>query len=288
VLPCRAITDYGLRVIGRTFPLLQALVVASSQHITNEGFIALAQLKNLTILDVTDNASIDDEGIVKFAAESKSTQLKELSLGYSSKITDRSIEALSKSCFASSLERLVLDSCLQLTGKMMSFIASGMKNLMLLDCSCNENIDDEAIAILVSSCSSLKALDLTECDSISDKALEAIGTHLFGLRDLRAACCTKFTDAGIHHLRRLSCLRTLKLSRCEGITADGIEMICKSFGSLVSLLMHKINLNDQRCVDAIAKYQSRLSFCELSGCDVTDEGKQKLKLALKNVLMFDV
>ncbi|XP_015572876.1 uncharacterized protein LOC8281183 [Ricinus communis] len=140
---CTKLTDSSLKVIAETCPGLCALNLVNLRKLTDStlGFLANG-CREIQTLKLCRNA-FSDEGIAAFL-ESSGDLLKELSLNNVKKVGHHTAISL----------------------------ARRSRNLISLDLSWCRNLSDEAVGLIVDSCSSLRVLKLFGCGQITKVFLD--------------------------------------------------------------------------------------------------------------------
>lgn len=200
--------DFGLQNIGG-LSKLTSLNLGKNELLTNEGLKnichslkPLSDLKEIIlnkcekITDVSSLTALKQihtldlsfcDGVVNFHKCGQMTQLTSLSLVHTN-MTNEEFQQLS------SLKQLVY---------------------LKMDGFKNENITDEALAVVFSSLTNLTFLTLTSC-SITDVGVKHISDFLTKLTQLNLDYCLKITDVGVKHIASsLINLTNLGLYHCN-------------------------------------------------------------------------
>jgi Leucine-rich repeat (LRR) protein len=257
------VTDTSLMHVSHLLGL-KVLHIYNGEHITDQGFGSLAQLRNLTRLHlrglkVTDVSSLSSfVNLQQLRIESDSitcesmralrslTNLTSLYLSECCNVADQGLENLSslikmrtlglrklrmtdKGLVALSpivcLEDLDLSLCEQITGAGFRFLDHLSLDSIVLD-GCREFTDAgvHALAANHSLMRSLVRLDLSNCDQITDHGWQEL-PHLKTLRFLHVAGCTNITDQAFVAWQHFA-LHLLDLSGCYGITDQSLRIMC--------------------------------------------------------------
>ncbi|XVE97163.1 hypothetical protein REPUB_Repub02eG0287600 [Reevesia pubescens] len=114
-------------------------------------------------------------------------------------------------------------SYLPITNKCLSSILElrHLEDLVLEGCF---GIDDESLAVLKHRCNSLKSLDVSTCQNISHNGLSSLISAADNLQQLTLAHGSPVTYSLADCLKKLSLLQSLKLDGCL-ITNDGLKTI---------------------------------------------------------------
>lgn len=142
--------------------------------------------------------------------------------------------------------------------------------------SCDQ-LTDSGVVDLARKQRKLTELDLGACSRVGDAALEAVCLNLSGLTCLNLRNCRSLTDAGVSRLSELRHLKSLNLSQCEGVTADGVhEALCSAVNPRLRRLYLNSLLLDEDTVCGLAENLPGLTHLDLGWCfnGVTDRSLQ--------------
>jgi hypothetical protein len=158
---------------------------------------------------------------------------------------------------------------------------TGMTNLRILDLR-DTVVSDEGMAPL-KKLSNLKSLDLSET-LVGNAGLQHL-KELKNLDDLNL-WATRVGDAGMEHISAMKPLKRLNLDNV-GFPGDDVALTDAGVKKLVSLtnleFLHlgKTKITDE-ALTALAGLK-KLKQLEVTHCDVTEQGIQKLKAALPEI-----
>lgn len=93
-------------------------------------------------------------------------------------------------------------------------------NLLDLSLSGCGHVTDEAVAVLLRSCSCLKTLQLENCVRISDRTLEAAALYADSLQTLQVDFCRNITQAGLQRFQKKRPAVTLRAERSADMIPD--------------------------------------------------------------------
>ena len=124
------------------------------------------------------------------------------------------------------LQVLDLQNCLRVTGDI-STLLRGLTRLRLLQICCISNMTDDHLAATLMEAPMLESLALMETPRITgaflatpaDERSRHQHPYLTRLRELSLAVCVSFNDGGAAQIEQLRGLDTLRLRRCEAVTA---------------------------------------------------------------------
>lgn len=112
----------------------------------------------------------------------------------------------------------------------------------------------------------LRSLNLTSCNRISDVSLK----YTFDLIELKTLClskCQQISATGIEYLiTKCPSIETLNLSECHNINDCAVTMMAKQLKRLRSLHIERCSQLTDRSLDSIAANCKRLKFLDVRGC----------------------
>jgi hypothetical protein len=181
------IDDQGLCYLSSLISL-ESLILDGSVHFTDRGFVELASLKELQVLNVAFCKGLTNNiaNIISSFTNLQDLILKDIA------ITDEGL--------------LCISNCQQ---------------LRRIDLT-NSLITDEGISYLLP-LSQLQELDLS-LTGITDAGLEVL-TYLENLKVLHLVCCEEITDQGLYYLTNYQKLNILSITQTPLITQTGISYI---------------------------------------------------------------
>ncbi|XP_075517156.1 F-box protein SKP2A-like [Primulina tabacum] len=177
----------------------------------------------------------------------KFTKLQVLILRQDSpQLQDVAVETITNHC--SDLQELDLSKSFRLTDRSLYALARGCPNLMKLNISGCSAFSDTAVAYLSGFCRKLKILNLCGCvKAASDRALKAIGYNCHQLQSINIGWCDRVGDEGVKSLA-YGCpdLRALDLCGCVLITDESVVALANNCLHLRSLgLYYCKNITDR-------------------------------------------
>lgn len=211
---CPNITDKSLELIGE-MKSLKSFNIKHNQRFTEEGFKSIAHLSNLKFLNLSDT-QITDKGLKWIAQLQK---LQSLNL----KDTKITTEGLKEIVQLHHIQMLNLGKNKKFTGNENLFLISKLQNLLVLDLSQCQDLNDEALK-WISQLPKLQKLNLSHCTKITDNGLQFLA-QLIKLDELDLAGCSEITDNGLESISQLSNLLELNLSGCIEITDKGLNTL---------------------------------------------------------------
>ncbi|XP_073125102.1 F-box protein SKP2A-like [Henckelia pumila] len=166
----------------------------------------------------------------------KFTKLEVLILRQDSpQLLDDAVETIARYC--SDLQELDLSKSFRLTDRSLYALAHGCPNLLKLNISACSAFNDSAVGYLSGFCRKLKSLNLCGCvKAASDRALKAIGSNCNNLQSLNLGWCDRVGDEGVKSLA-YGCpgLRALDLCGCVLITDESVIALANNCLQLRSL-----------------------------------------------------
>ena len=219
----REITEKGLQHL-EALPILGSISLARTDIKLRALRVVAKSLRSLRSLDLSDNPSLGEAGVVEVA---KMYGLTWLSLRNCSGILPRSIIELRTRLRQLRYLDLSHNSSVDDVG--LTYLATC--NLRELDLSHNPNITIDGIQELPVT---LQGLWLTGCDKLTDAVPISIGKRLQQLLHIDLGGCARLTDAGLEELLRARDLQNLDISgtaATEGIlTALLVEQNLEELG----------------------------------------------------------
>ncbi|KAJ0094170.1 hypothetical protein Patl1_16412 [Pistacia atlantica] len=219
---CRFVTDGLLQAISKNCCNLEELVLQGCTNISDIGITDLVNgCRNITFLDVNKCSNIGDTGIFS-VSKACSASLKTLKLLDCYKVGDESLFSLAEFC--KNLETLVIGGCRDISDESLKSLAAACKSsLKKLRMDWCLNISDSSMSCILTQCRNLEALDIGCCEQVTDAAFEGLGEIELSLKFLMVNC-PKVTVAGIGMLLdRCTSLEYLDVRSCPHVTKVGCE-----------------------------------------------------------------
>ncbi|KAH9305577.1 hypothetical protein KI387_009981, partial [Taxus chinensis] len=226
---------------------------------------AISQAKNLQSLKMVKCQLISDLGLVCIAA--RCSKLHHLNLKWCVGISDLGIELVAVKC----RELRFLDiSYLQITNRCIASITqlAYLETLILAGCL---SVDDEGLDILRDGCKSLQSLDISKCQNVSCSGIISLASGSIALQQLILAYCVpQVTSALFASLQKIESLRLIKFDGCE-ISSSGLESIGKSCKSLQELSLSKCSGVTDEGISVLVASCRDLKIMDLTCChNLTD------------------
>ncbi|KAL3536581.1 hypothetical protein ACH5RR_005042 [Cinchona calisaya] len=209
---------------------------------------AIAEAKNLQKLWLVRCKSITDIGIGCIAVGCRKLRL--LSLRWCLGVGDLGVGLIAVKC--KEIRSLDL-SYLPITNKCLPAILKlqYLQNLALEGCL---GIDDDNLAVLRQTCQSLETLDMSNCQNISHMGLSSLTSGTGCLRQLILAYGSPVTLVLADSLQKLSMLQSIELDGCQ-VTCSGLKAIGNWCVSLRELSLSKcLGVTDEGLSSLVMKH----------------------------------
>ncbi|KAD6455101.1 hypothetical protein E3N88_09807 [Mikania micrantha] len=177
---------------------------------------ALFKLQNLEVLSISRFETVNDTFITQFVAV-QGYKMKELVLADCTKLTDKALKAIAKSC--PGLCAIDLTNLCKLSDTSLAHLANGCQTIQTMKC-CRNTFSDEAVAAYLETCGgSLTELSLNHVDKVAHHTALSLAKHAKKLQRLDLSWCREMRDEAVGLIVD-SCLslETLKLFGCTQIT----------------------------------------------------------------------
>lgn len=219
---------------------------------------------------------ITDDGLAVIAASCPG--LESLELGGCTRLTNDGLRIIAGSRMRTTLRRLNLRSCWQITDAGISHLA-GMTTTSAED-------DDPTAAATEVGLTAIEELVLQDCQKLSDAALRMLQEglshhHRAPLRVLNLSFCASITDSGLRSLGRMATLEELNLRACDNVSDLGLGYLAEA-----SIGLHTLDVSFcERITDAalghLASGLFSLRRLALVGCRrIGDDGLAKMAKTL--------
>jgi len=341
---CSKITDEGLQQLALKCHKIHTIILSYCNNITAKGIQNLAtSCPDIKTIDLKNCLNIDDAAIINLTNGCK--KLEKISLEGCFLVKDASLKALEvcknlkdldltrtrltpvmlkELAKLTSLERLRVKECsIEEENNELSLVASGLKNLKVIDLKQCSDIKDEhvkaltannknirtlilagcsqlmaedyyeaaALQSITNGCPDLEELDLSGCWHINDIALkkfwnkETKSPRLKNIKKLSLRDCTEITNDGLKNISRgCPTLEHLDLSGITTIDESGMIFIGRKCRNLQGLLLeHCTNIASGVC-QILAEHCPKLSVLNLRGCQgIDDSGLNYLSEGCNNI-----
>ncbi|XP_030439568.2 F-box/LRR-repeat protein 3 [Syzygium oleosum] len=228
----RFFSGAGLMSLAAGCRNLVELDLSNATEMRDSAAAAIAEAKNLEKLWLARCKSVTDMGVGCIAVGCRKLRL--LSLKWCLGVGDLGVGLVAVKC--KEIRSLDL-SYLPISNKCLPSIMKlqHLEELVLEGCF---GIDDECPVVLKDGCNSLKALDMSSCQNITHVGSSSITNGAGCIQHLTLAYGSPVTFALAASLRRLSMLESLKLDGCL-VTNSGLKAIGNCCLSLTELSLSK-------------------------------------------------
>ncbi|KAG2765686.1 hypothetical protein PC129_g10167 [Phytophthora cactorum] len=246
-------------------------------NLTDESLVAISRAcSKLNKVDLSGCSRVRDDGIIAIAANCP--KLQKINLTMCRRVTDRSIVALAQHA-SLSLEEIVLDRCLKISGPAIRFLMRMQRNLRSFSfarCPKVQGADFYNLTQISQSKSicELSTLDLSGCAGLDDNGVAAlITTNRYTLRSLNLGALQSLGSATFSAIAQCTELESLNLSLCRTLQNSDLVTIASGCPQLSTLLLQGCVALDDAGLKALASRATNLQRLSLEFCyNTTDEG----------------
>ncbi|XP_022745713.1 F-box/LRR-repeat protein 3-like isoform X2 [Durio zibethinus] len=299
---CSRVTDTSLSIISNACASgLRSIDFSRSRLFSTSGLLSLAlNCKNLTEIDLSNGTELKDSAM---AAVAEAKSLEKLWLARCKSITDMGVGCVAVGC--RKLKFICLKWCLGVGDFGVGLIAVKCKHIRYLDLSylpsldvstC-QNLSYDGLSSLISGAEGLQQLTLAHGSPVTSSladclkklsllqsikldgclitydGLKTIGNWCVSLRDLSLSKCSGVTDEGLSSVvTKHKDLRKLDITCCRKITDVSIAQITKSCKSLTSLRMESCTLVSRDAFVLIGQQCHLLEELDLTDNEIDDKG----------------
>ncbi|PSS32724.1 F-box/LRR-repeat protein [Actinidia chinensis var. chinensis] len=242
-------THVGLSNLVTNCSSLVEIDLSNATELRDSAAAAIAEAKNLEKLWLGRCKSITDIGIGCIAVGCRKLRL--ISLKWCLGVGDLGVGLLAVKC--KEIRSLDL-SYVPITTKCLPSILNleHLEDLVLEGCLC---IDDDSLAVLKQGCKSLETLDMSNCLNVSHVGLSSLTTDNGHLRQLIFAYGSPITLAFAESLQKLSTLQSIKLDGCL-VTCPGLKAIGNWCISLREISLSKcLGVTDDGLSSLVTKHK---------------------------------
>ncbi|KAG6610541.1 uncharacterized protein IUM83_06743 [Phytophthora cinnamomi] len=274
----KQISDTALEQLCRCVSL-QTLALHCIK-LTDEALVAISRAcPKLTKVDLSGCSRVGDDGVLAIAANCP--RLETVDLTMCRRITDRSVVALAQHA-SLTLEEVVLDRCLKVSGPAIRFLVRLQRNLRSLSfarCPKVQGVDFYNFTQIVQTKAvmrvcELTALDLSGCAGLDDRGVaELVAVNRHTLRSLNLGALQTLGRATFAAIAKCAELESLNLSLCRTLQNDDLVAITSGCAQLSTLLLQGCVALDDVGLEAMAPRATNLQRLSLEFCyNITDEG----------------
>ncbi|KAL5740284.1 hypothetical protein ACOSP7_029159 [Xanthoceras sorbifolium] len=259
-----AFSGSGLLSLAVNCRNLVEIDVSNATNLKDAGAAALAGAKNLEKLWMGRCKMVTDMGVGCIAVGCKKLRL--ISLKWCLGVGDFGVGLIAVKC--KEIRSLDL-SYLPITDKCLPSILKlqHLEDLVLEGCF---GIDDDSLAALKHGCKSLKALDMSSCQNISHLGLSSLTSGTGGLQQITLAYGSPVTLALADGLKKLSMLQSIKLDGCL-VTCAGLKAIGNLCVSLKELSLSKCSGVTDEGLSSVVTKHGELRKLDITCCrKITD------------------
>ncbi|KAK9159216.1 hypothetical protein Scep_005790 [Stephania cephalantha] len=294
------LTDSGAVAISKASNL-EKLWLARCKLITDIGIARIGiGCRKLKLINLTWCLGVGDLGVDFVAVKCK--EIRSFDLSYTT-ITNKCLPSILNLQY---LEELTLVGCLGIGDEGLATLEKGrtsLKTLNLTNCdnvtlwglpyltsrvTClshlnltNGSVVTEAIANSLQNLPKLQSIKLDGCH-VTCSGLEAIGNRCILLRELSLSKCSGVTDEGLSFLvKKQKELRKLDITCCRKITQISVDNVTKSCTSLTSLKMESCYLISKEAFTLIGERCHHLEEIDLTDTEVDDAGLMSISRCKK-------
>ncbi|NP_001333165.1 F-box/LRR-repeat protein 3 [Zea mays] len=300
----------GLEALVAACPKLEAVDLSHCVSAGDREAAALAAAAGLRELRLDKCLAVTDMGLAKVAVGCP--RLEKLSLKWCREISDIGIDLLAKKC--PELRSLNISYLKVGNGSLRSISSlERLEELAMVCCSC---IDDEGLELLSKGSDSLQSVDVSRCDHVTSHGLASLIDGRNFLQKLYAADCLH--EIGQRFVSKLATLKetltTLKLdglevsdslleaigescnklveiglSKCSGVTDEGISSLVAQCSDLRTIDLTCCNLSTNNALDSIAGNCKMLECLRLESCSLINEkGLKRIATCCPNLKEIDL
>ncbi|KAG1688900.1 hypothetical protein DVH05_002984 [Phytophthora capsici] len=252
--------------------------------LTDESLVAISRAcRNLTKVDLSGCSRVGDDGVIAIAVNCP--KLQKMNLTMCRRITDRSVVAMAPL----TLEEIVLDRCLKVSGPALRFLMRMQRNLRSLSFARCPKVQGTDFYHFEDK-KSLSTVDVSGCAALDDRGVAAlVSANHFSLRSLNVGALQSLGSATFAAIARCSELESLDLSLCKTLENDDLVAIAAGCPQLSTLLLQGCVAVDDDGVKRMAKRASNLQRLSLEFCyNMTDEGFAAVALNCGQLLHLNV
>ncbi|KAL2928017.1 F-box/LRR-repeat protein 3, partial [Bienertia sinuspersici] len=256
---CKFVTGLGVSDLVSKCPNLVELDLSNATELSDSAAAAIAGAKNLERLLMVRCKRVSDMGIGCIAVGCQN--LKRISLKWCLRVTDLGVGLLALKC--KDLHSLDL-SYVPITEKSLEPILQlpYLEDLVLVGCL---GIDDDGLASLNKGRTLLKTLDLSNCQNISHTGLANLTRGAGCLKEIILAYGSTVTLDVARCLQKFSMLQCLKLDGCQ-VTCSSLKMIGNWSGSLRELSLSKCRGVTDEGIASVVKKHTQLRKLDITCC----------------------
>ncbi|KAI3701378.1 hypothetical protein L6452_26400 [Arctium lappa] len=215
---CSLLTSVGIiDLADKLGPVLKELYIDECFGIDAIRILpALLKLECLEVLSISRFETVNDSFIRQFVAV-RGEKMKEFVLADCTKLTDKSLKAIAKSC--PGLCAIDLTNLSKLTDTAIGHLANGCQTIQTMK-FCRNAFSDEAVAAYIEACGKpLKELSLNHVDEVGNHTALSLAKHARNLLSLDLSWCRNMTNEALGLIvDSCASLKMVKLFGCTQMT----------------------------------------------------------------------
>ncbi|XP_037433159.1 F-box/LRR-repeat protein 3 isoform X1 [Triticum urartu] len=269
---CLGVTDMGLAKVAVGCPRLENLSFKWCREISDIGVdLLVKKCRELRSLDIS-YLKVSNESLRSISTLEK---LEELAMVACSCIDDEGLELLSRG--SNSLQSVDVSRCDHVTSQGLASLIDGHSFLQKLYAADSlHEIGQDFLSKLVTLKATLTVLRLDGFE-VSSSLLSAIGEGCTNLVEIGLSKCNGVTDEGISSLVACcSYLRTIDLTCCNLVTNNSLDSIADNCKMLECLRLESCSSINEKGLERIASCCPNLKEIDLTDCGVNDEALHHL------------
>ncbi|XP_031485844.1 F-box/LRR-repeat protein 3-like [Nymphaea colorata] len=268
----------GLEFLVKQCPSLEEIDLSYCSRLGDSEAAALSLAPNLKSVILVKCLKITDIGLVRIAVGC--SKLLSLNLKWCMEISDLGIELLAAKC----KDLRFLDiSYLSVTDKGLSSIACMKKLEVLVMVGCRM-VDDDGLECLKRCSSHIQKVDVSRCINISSSGMMSLLEGNEKLQELGAAyCLDELTVPVLAKIIEFKNLKTLRLDACV-LFPSAIETISRNCRSLTEIGLSKcLGVTDDG-INSLVKYCNELRILDVTCChQLTDAALHAIASSCKKL-----
>ncbi|KAF8765889.1 hypothetical protein HU200_008057 [Digitaria exilis] len=268
---CLGVTDVGLAKVAVGCPGLERLSVKWCREISDIGIELLAKkCPNLRSVDIS-YLKVSNESLRSLSTLEK---LEDIALVGCMFIDDDGLRML---CAGNSLQSIDVSRCHHVTSQGIASLIDSQRFIQKINAGDSlHEIESCFLSKLSTIGETLTVLRLDGLEIFASN-LQAIGDSCKNLAEIGLSKCNGVTDDGIASLV-VNCgyLRTIDVTCCHLLTNDALAAIAKNCRMVECLRLESCPFINEKGLERIATHCSHLKEIDLTDCRINDEAMQHL------------
>jgi F-box/leucine-rich repeat protein 14 len=191
-------------------------------------------IPNIESLNLSGCYNLSDPNL-EWAFIKEVSSLTKLNLSLCKEVTDNSLGRIATNC--KNLQDLDLAGCCKITNAGIFSLSWGLKKLKRLNLRSCRQISDQGIGHLTGTTAAdlqaaglggsptLEELSLQDCQKLTDESLRYVSEGLPNLRSLNLSFCVSITDTGLKSLAKMTSLEAVNLRSCDNVSDIGLGFL---------------------------------------------------------------